>query len=219
MTQTTWTKENLRRALRLYVIPDRVIGAPLGIEDQANLALLGGATAIQLRDKDMTGKEADGGEMLREAKTLSKLCRSRGALFIVNDRLDVAILSGADGVHLGQDDIPATEARRIAPLGFIIGVSAHTADEARRALSDGADYLGLGAVFGTGSKAVDSVIGLPGLRTAAAATDLPSVAIGGVSFGNLRGVMDCGVDGICVISAAVGGDVRGNVERLKRELE
>ncbi|GHS95196.1 thiamine-phosphate synthase [Synergistales bacterium] len=210
-----WTKESLRRALRLYVIPDRVIGAPLSIEDQARLALDGGATAIQLRDKDMTGKEADGGEMLREAEVLSALCQSRGALFIVNDRLDVAILSGADGVHLGQNDIPAIKARAVAPDGFIIGVSAHTTDEARRALDGGADYLGIGAVFGTGSKAVDSIIGLSGLKEVAAVADLPSVAIGGVSLDNLSGVMNCGVDGVCVISAAVAGDVKDNVKKLR----
>jgi thiamine-phosphate pyrophosphorylase len=204
----------LKQSLRLYVIPDRVIGAPLSLEEQARFAVEGGATAIQLRDKEM-----DGGELLRTAKILSVLCRERGVLFIVNDRLDVALLSGADGVHLGQSDLPVGEARRLAPRPFIVGASTRAPEEALRAGKDGADYIGVGAVFGTGSKRDAALIGLAGLRETAAASALPSIAIGGITTENLPDVMRCGVDGVSVISAAVRGDVKGNTQRLAKILE
>jgi thiamine-phosphate pyrophosphorylase len=204
----------LKQSLRLYVIPDRAIGAPLSLEEQARFAVEGGATAIQLRDKEM-----DGGELLRTAKILSALCGERGVLFIVNDRLDVALLSGADGVHLGQSDLPVREARRLAPRPFIVGASAHTPEEVLRAESDGADYVGLGAVFETGSKGGAAVIGLERLRETAAVAALPSAAIGGITAENLPDVMRCGVDGVSVISAAVRGDVKGNTRRLAKILE
>ncbi|MDR2174737.1 MAG: thiamine phosphate synthase [Synergistaceae bacterium] len=204
---------NLKKSLRLYVIPDRGAGAPLSLEEQARLAIEGGATAIQLRDK-----EADGGELLRTARALSALCRERRVLFIVNDRLDVALLSGADGVHLGQSDLPVTDARRLAPRPFLVGASAHTPSEALEAERDGADYIGVGAVFGTGSKSDAAVIGLERLRETAAASRLPSVAIGGVTTENLPRVILCGVDGVSVIAAAVRGDVKGNTRELAKML-
>jgi thiamine-phosphate pyrophosphorylase len=207
---------DLRRMLSLYVIPDRVIGAPLSLEEQTRLALEGGATAIQLRDKSM-----DGGELLAVARRMAGLCSENGALFIVNDRLDVALLSDADGVHLGQSDLPLTEARKLidSTRPFLVGVSVHTAREARQAEADGADYLGLGAAFGTGSKDDAKVIGLHGLREVRVSTKLPCVAIGGITFENLPGVMGTGVDGAAVISAAVRGDVKSRVAALKVRLD
>lgn len=205
---------NLKKALRLYVIPDRAIGAPLSLEEQARLAVEGGATAIQLRDKEM-----DGGELLRTARVLSALCRERQVLFIVNDRLDVALLSDADGVHLGQSDLPVKDARRLAPRPFLIGASVHTPGEVLSAGNDGADYIGVGAVFGTGSKSDAAVIGLEGLRATAAASALPSVAIGGITAENLPDVMRRGVDGASVISASVRGNVKENTQRLAKILE
>jgi thiamine-phosphate pyrophosphorylase len=204
----------LRKALRLYVIPDRGIGAPLSLEEQTRLAVEGGATAIQLRDKT-----ADGGELLRAARVLSALCRERRVLFIVNDRLDVALLSGADGVHLGQSDLPVRDARRLAPRPFLIGASARTPAEALDAERDGADYIGAGAVFGTGSKSDAAVIGMEGLRETVSASALPSVAIGGITADNLPGVMLCGVDGVSVIAAAVRGDVERNTRGLSEILK
>ncbi|MDR2180161.1 MAG: thiamine phosphate synthase [Synergistaceae bacterium] len=211
---------NLKEALRLYVIPDRLIGAPLSLEEQVRLALQGGATAIQLRDKSAEGKE-----LLETAKRLANLCRQRdlckrrGALFIVNDRLDVALLSGADGVHLGQSDLPVEEARRLAPRPFIVGASAHTVGEAEKAEKDGADYLGVGAVFETRSKDNAKVLGPEGLRRLTAAVRLPVVAIGGISLENLPEVMETGVTGVSVISAAVRGDVKERVTALRNCIE
>ena len=211
---------DLRRALSLYVIPDRVIGAPLSLEEQTRLALEGGATAIQLRDKAMNG-----GELLAAARRIACLCAENGALFIVNDRLDVALLSGADGIHLGQSDLPPVEVRglidpiRAGGRPFIVGVSARTAREAGQAEKDGADYLGVGAVFGTGSKDDVKIIGLDGLREVRMATNLPCVAIGGITLENLPEVMDTGVDGVSVISAAVRGDVKLRTAALKARLD
>ena len=205
---------DLRKALRLYVIPDRLIGAPLSLEEQTRLALEGGATAIQLRDKS-----ADGRELLETAKRMAELCREHGALFIVNDRLDVALLSGADGAHLGQSDLPVEEARKLAPRPFLIGASAHTGSEGEKAGRDGADYLGAGAVFETGSKGGARVIGLEGIRGLTAAVRLPVVAIGGISLENLPEVMETGVTGVSVISAAVRGNVKERVAALKKAME
>jgi thiamine-phosphate pyrophosphorylase len=206
--------QDLKKALRLYVIPDRFIGAPLSLEEQARRALEGGATAIQLRDKSM-----DGGELLETAKRMATLCSKWGALFIVNDRLDVALLSKADGVHLGQSDLPVEDARRLAPRPFLVGASVHTAGEAEKAEKDGADYLGAGAVFETGSKDGARVIGLEGLRELTAAAPLPVVAIGGISLENLPEVAETGVTGVSVISAAVRGDVKERVAALRRAME
>jgi len=214
------TSLNLRSALSLYVIPDRVIGAPLSLEEQTRLAIEGGATAIQLRDKSMEGRE-----FLATARSIADMCSKSGVLFIVNDRLDIALLSGANGVHLGQNDLPLTEVRRLVnsllpiPLPFYIGISVHNASQAVQAEADGADYLGLGAVFGTGSKDDAKVIGLDGLREARVSTRLPCVAIGGITLERLPEVMATGVDGVSVISAAVRGDVRERVSALKAELD
>ena len=205
---------DLRRAMRLYVIPDRTVGAPLRLEEQARQALAGGATALQLRDK-----EADGGELFAEARRMLRLCRELGVPLFVNDRLDIALACGADGVHLGQNDLPVAEARRLAPRPFIIGASARTPEDADRAVRDGADYLGVGAVFPTGSKEDARVIGLDGIRAITRAAAVPVVAIGGVSLDNLGEVMACGADGVAVISAAVRGDIFANMQRLREGLE
>ena len=193
----------LRQLLRLYVIPDRGIGAPRSLLEQTAAALDGGATAIQLRDKQLEGRE-----LLETATAMAGLCRRAGALFFVNDRLDIALLCGAHGVHLGQDDLPADAARRLCPPGFIVGVSAQSEEQARLAKGHGADYLGIGAVYPTQTKDA-AALGLGGVRRVAAATDLPSVAIGGINLTNAAEVMASGVGGLSVISAIVAApDIR-----------
>lgn len=185
--------------LSLYVIPDRGIGAPRSLEEQTMLALDGGATAIQLRDKTMSSAE-----MIKIARQMTELCHSKGAKLFVNDRLDVALESGADGCHLGQSDGSLAEARKLAPAPFLIGLSVHNPRQAQLALEQGADYIGVGAVFPTGTKDDTSVIGLEGLREVAESTSLPIVAIGGISADNVRSVMEAGASGVAVISAIVG---------------
>ena len=200
---------NLRQALRLYVIPDRSIGAPRSLVEQTEAALAGGAATIQLRDKQL-----DGRELLAAATAMAELCRRAGALFIVNDRLDIALLAGAHGAHLGQDDLPIAEARRLCPPGFIIGVSVQTEEQARLAKAHGADYLGIGAVYLTQTKDA-AALGLDGVRRVAAATDLPSVAIGGINLANAAEVMAAGVDGLSIISAVVGvPDISGRAREF-----
>lgn len=187
----------LQQLLRLYVIPDRAIGAPRSLLEQTVAALDGGATAIQLRDKHLEGRE-----LLEIATAMAGLCCRAKALFFVNDRLDIALLCGAHGVHLGQDDLPADAARRLCPPDFIIGVSVQSREQARRAKAHGADYLGIGAVYPTQTKDA-AALGLDGVRHVAAAVDLPAVAIGGINLANAAEVMAAGVDGLSVISAIV----------------
>lgn len=189
---------NLFSQLRLYVIPDRKIGAPRSLLDQAEAAINGGATAIQLRDKELSGRE-----LLDTAIQMRKLCCERNVLFIVNDRIDIALASGAHGVHVGQSDIPPGVIRSLVGDDLIVGVSAKTEDQAKQAVDEGADYLGAGAVFPTLSKGDVRVLGLDGLKRVVDATDLPVVAIGGISEDNISIVLKSGVCGAAVISSVI----------------
>ncbi len=200
---------NIARSIRLYVIPDRKIGAPKNLVEQTRELLAGGATAIQLRDKELSGRK-----LLETATEMARLCKEAGALFIVNDRLDIAILSGAHGLHIGQSDIPLAEAKKLSPPSFIIGVSAQTIEEARLAEKQGADYLGIGAVFPTSTKEAEA-LGLTGTARVASATSLPSVAIGGINLENAAEIMKTGVSGLSLISAIVGNsDIRGQARKF-----
>jgi thiamine-phosphate diphosphorylase len=153
----------------------------------AREACRGNARVVQYRDKDATA-----GQRLETARRIRGFCRESGTLFIVNDQLDVAVLSGADGVHLGQDDVPLIDARALLSPGMIIGVSCSSLAEARTAEKQGADYLGVGAIFATPTKVDYPLIGLDGLRRIAAAVSLPIVAIGGVDLENMAAVKEAG---------------------------
>lgn len=201
---------DLRDAMRLYVIPDGRVGAPLSLEEQTDRALQGGATMIQLRDKQMTDRE-----LYETACRMRRLCAARRVPFVVNDRLDVALAAEADGVHLGLGDIPVARARRVAPRGFIVGGTAHSEEEAIRAERDGADYIGIGAAYASGSKKDSVVLGPEGIARVRSSVSIPTVAIGGITAETAKEVLASGVDGICVIEAAVGrGDVEAAVRRL-----
>jgi thiamine-phosphate pyrophosphorylase len=140
--------------------------------------------------------------MLREARSVRAAARAAGALFIVNDRLDVALAADADGVHLGQDDLPADRARRLLPPGRILGVSTHTLEQARRAVAEGADYIGVGPVFATATKETGyTPLGLDGLSAIAAAVPVPVVAIGGIGAADAGRVIRAGAMAAAVISA------------------
>ena len=204
---------DLLKAMRLYLIPDRKIGAPRTLIEQTAACLAGGATAIQLRDKEMEGRE-----LLHTAQKMAELCRAEGALFFVNDRLDIALLSGAHGLHIGQSDIPLAEARRLAPPGFLIGVSAQTEEQARAALEGGADYLGIGPAAPTTTKETE-MLGCAGISRVATATPLPCVAIGGITLDNLSAVMRSGVSGISLISAVIGkADIEAETRKFAEDL-
>ncbi len=194
------SKGGLREKLRLMVITDRRLAGPRGWPTVVRAALEAGATAIQLRDK-----EAASGELLEMARELEPLVRRHGALFLVNDRFDVALAANADGVHLGDDDLPVAAARRVLPRDFVIGRSADTEDAARAAQAAGADYLGVGSVFGTRTKqeVLGEVIGTDRLARVARAVTIPVVGIGGVTSSNAAQVASAGAAGIAVVSAVM----------------
>ena len=193
---------SIRERLRLIVVTDPDCGAGRAVADVVRAALRGGAPAIQLRMKDAPARE-----MAALARTLLAETREAGALLFINDRVDVALATGADGAHVGQDDLPAAAARRIAPPGFLIGVSAETVELARRAAEDGADYVGVGPVHATGSKAdAGAAVGLGRITEVASAVRIPVVGIGGIAIGNAPAVIRAGAAGVAVISAVMRAD-------------
>ena len=157
---------------------------------------------IQLRDK-VTGTR----QLLSEARRITQLCRERGVYFIVNDRLDLALAADADGVHLGQDDLPPKAARELLGAGKVLGVSTHSLEQALEAAEQGADYLGIGPIFATGTKATGyEPRSCDIIRQVRARIDLPLVAIGGITLNNVGEVIAAGAAGVAVISAIVGAD-------------
>jgi thiamine-phosphate pyrophosphorylase len=185
--------------LRLIVITDRKLAQPRSVGEVVRDALAAGAPAIQLRDKS-----AGAGALLEEAESLLPLVRSHSALLFINDRVDVALLCGADGVHLGPDDLPVREVRRIAPH-LLIGYSTDDPDQARAAERDGASYIGCGAVFGTTSKsdAANERIGPDRLDEVARAVNIPVVGIGGITPDNVAQVGATRAAGVAVIGAVM----------------
>lgn len=160
-------------------------------------ALRGGVRSVQLRDK-----EAPSGTLLPLAERLRDLCHARGALFFVNDRVDLALAAKADGVHVGQDDLPVEVVRRLVPESLVVGVSAETPARARAAARGGADYIGAGPVWPTDSKADAGVaIGVDGVARMVAATQLPVVAIGGITSVRVAALREAGAAGVAVIRA------------------
>lgn len=205
--------EQLRRALRLIVITDAELAAPRSVERVVDLALQAGARCVQLRAKGV-----DARDLLARARRLRPPIRHAGALLFVNDRLDVALAAGADGVHLGPDDLPVHAARAVVPHDFLIGFSADDPVEARRAEARGADYIGCGAVFGTTTKDVgDEAIGADRLDEVARAVSIPVVGIGGVSVGRVREVAATAAAGSAVIGAVMAADDPGAAVRTLLE--
>ena len=189
-------------AYDLYVITDRVIGRGRSHTEIASMALGGGADAIQLRDKALSTRA-----FLEQACAIREITARAGRLFIVNDRIDVALACGADGVHLGQDDLPVRLARKITPGKFIIGASVRNVAEALEAASAGADYVAISPVFPTTSKDdAGPGHGLGVLLEICRTVSLPVIAIGGIGPDNLARVIEGGAEGIAVISAVVGQD-------------
>ena len=198
----------------LYVITDEAIAGGLTHEEIARRAIFGGADVIQLRDKTCGCRECP------DRPGSSHDYDETGTLFIVNDRLDVALACGADGVHLGQDDIRVDVARQIAPPGFIIGVSVGTVDEAVRAEEEGADYIAISPVFSTASKDdAGPGRGLDVVREIRRSVSVPVIAIGGINLDNVREVIRAGADGVAVISAVVGSrDIIATARELSKRV-
>jgi thiamine-phosphate pyrophosphorylase len=193
-------ENDLRHALRLLVLTDPERSRGRTHREIASLALRGGATAVQLRDK-----EAQDADLLAWARQIRALTRRSDALFLVNDRLDVARLAEADGCHLGPEDLSLADARRLWPRPAVIGYSAGTPQDARQAEAAGADYLGVGPVYATGTKAdAGAPIGMTGLEAVAVATSLPIVAIGGIDARRAGECIAAGACGVAVISGVAG---------------
>ena len=207
--------------LDLYVITDETIAAGRTHAEIAQLACAGGADVIQLRDKTCGTRE-----LCCTGRQIREVTRKTGALFIVNDRLDVALACGADGVHLGQGDMRVDAARRAAPRPFVIGISVGSVREAVAAEDGGADYVAVSPVFDTTSKSdAGTGHGLAALREIRAEVSIPVIAIGGISRDNVGAVIRAGADGVAVISAVAGQpditaavrDLRDRIAAAKQE--
>ncbi|HET6247283.1 MAG TPA: thiamine phosphate synthase [Tepidisphaeraceae bacterium] len=180
----------------------------------AEQAILGGADCLQLREKEM-----EGGEFLARARQFVSLCREHQVISIINDRADVAILADADGVHVGQGDLPAIEARKIVGREKIVGVSTHCIEQARKAILDGADYIGAGPFFRSRTKPREILPGPAYAREVAGEISIPAVAIAGITGENVDEVLETGMKCVAVSSAVIGAkDVRSAAEELKRKL-
>lgn len=193
-----------KKTMLLYAVTDRAWVGKMGLYEQVEEALKNGATCVQLREKDLD-KEA----FLAEAIELAKLCKEYQVPFIINDNVDIAIKCGADGIHVGQEDMAASAVRAQVGESMIIGVSAHTVEEALTAVKNGADYLGLGSVFSTSTKSDVEQISYETLRAICNAVDVPTVAIGGISKKNILKLSGSGVDGVAVVSAIFGAEDPG----------
>jgi thiamine-phosphate pyrophosphorylase len=207
------TNHNKLRAARLYIVtPDRT---PAQVIALVRAVLRGGADVLQLRHKTLPR-----GELLELALKLRDLATAAGALFIVNDHVDIALTAAADGVHLGPDDLSIGAARRLAPEGFLIGASASNPDAARSAVSAGADYLGSGPAFATPVKKEKGVIGPAGVAAVAAAVDVPVFAIGGIEEANVAQLTALGLRRVCAIRAlADAPDPEKAARRLRAMLD
>jgi len=194
-------QEKVKRLAGLYVIVDVESLKGRSALDVAEEAIRGGAKVLQLRDKGSNRRS-----FFDIALEMRKLCKQNEILFIVNDSLEVALAVDADGLNVGQEDLPVAEARRLLPIDTLIGASASSIKEAKAAQAAGADYLGVGAIYPTPSKHDVSVVGLELIRRIKKAANMPIVAIGGINKGNISAVMKAGADAAAVISAVMGAD-------------
>lgn len=204
-----------KESLLLYAVTDRRWTKNDTLYHQVEEALKGGVTFLQLREKDLNTEN-----FLQEAEEMKKLCAAYRVPFVINDNVEIARTVGADGVHVGQDDMPAWKVREILGEDKIIGVSAQTVEQAIKAEKDGADYLGVGAVFPTSSKADAVEVEHATLRDICVAVQIPVVAIGGISAENVSQLAGTGIDGIAVISAIFAQDFpKLAAEELKKKVE
>lgn len=185
-----------KEMLILYGITDRSLAKEKSLYEQIEDALKGGVTMLQLREKDLNPED-----FLKEAKEVKKLCEKFGVPLIINDNLDVALKSGADGVHVGSEDLPVSEIRKIVPENFIIGATAKTVEQAKKAEESGADYIGVGAVFPSPTKKNAIRITVEQLNEICTSVLVPAVAIGGIGIHNLDELKNGKMKGVALVSA------------------
>lgn len=199
-----------KKTMRLYGVTDRAWVGSQSLYEQVESALKGGVTCVQLREKELP--EAD---FLAEAMEISSLCKRYGVPFFVNDNVDIALACRADGIHVGQEDLDAAQVRQRVGDGMMIGVSVHSVEEALEAVKQGADCLGVGAMFATSTKTDVDVLPMEILRDICKAVDIPVVAIGGIGRNNIGELAGTGVDGVALVSAIFGAE---DIEKECRQL-
>ena len=212
-------RDKIERISGLYVILDRQF---LAGRDELNIAaqiIQGGAKVIQLRDKSRFYRDKKG-ELLLVAQKLRELCSQADVLFIINDYLDLAMAVDADGLHIGQGDLPLPVIRKELPIDKIVGCSVTTVSQAAKAQNEGADYIAVGSIFPTTTKKGATVVGVDMLKELRRTVSTPLVAIGGINQNNVGEVVAAGADAVAVISAVLGEkDVKGAVQRLISEID
>ena len=199
-----------KHTMLLYAVTDRAWTGRETLRQQVEDALKGGVTCVQLREKEL-----DDAAFLQEAMELSALCRSYGVPFIINDNVDIAIQCHADGIHVGQEDMAAAKVREKVGDNMMVGVSVHSVEEAKQAVRDGADCLGVGAMFSTSTKTDVDVLPKETLKAICDAVDIPVVAIGGLNKSNILELSGTGVDGVALVSAIFSAE---DIESECREL-
>lgn len=202
-----------KKNMLLYAVTDRAWVGKQTLCEQVEAALKGGCTCVQLREKELSDEE-----FLEEAVKIHEICKHYGVPFIVNDNVDIAVKCHAEGIHVGQDDMKASCVRERVGDDMIIGVSAHTVEEAVEAVKNGADYLGAGAVFGSSTKQNAGAMEKETLRSICEAVDIPVVAIGGINGKNLKELSHTGIDGVALVSAIFAADDIENTCRALRNL-
>lgn len=202
----------MKRDYSLYLVTDRNLMTTSTLSQAVEQAILGGCTMVQLREKSISSLD-----FFRLAAEIKAVTDGFGIPLIINDRIDIALAVHAAGVHIGQSDIPAAAARKIIGDGMLMGVSASSVSKAIQAQKDGADYLGVGAIFPTGTKADAAVVSMNELRSIRQSVNLPIVVIGGIGKGNAGLFHDMGIDGLAVVSAVIAQpDIRLAASELKQ---
>jgi len=196
-------------AVDLYVILDRTASLGRDLREILDGVIAGGGRLVQYREKEWPSRRC-----LPLLEDLRQRAKQAGVSFVVNDRLDLALAAEADGLHLGQDDLPASVARRLLPSAMFLGVSTHSLEQARQAEQDGADYVAVGSIYPTATKPEFQLVGLDLLRAIRPQVKVPLVGIGGITADNAARVIEAGADGVAVISAVCGARDPAEVTRL-----
>jgi thiamine-phosphate pyrophosphorylase len=201
-----------KKMMLLYAVTDRAWAGRQSLYEQVESALKGGVSCVQLREKELNYED-----FLKEAVGISELCKRYGVPFFVNDNVEIAILSHADGIHVGQEDMAVSQVRQKVGPDMMIGVSAHSVEEDLEAVRNGADCLGVGAMFSTSTKTDVNLLTKETLRAICAAVDVPVVAIGGIGKDNIGQLAGTGVDGVALVSAIFSAeDIEEECRQLRK---